>query len=79
MKLDFEFFSFGEFISGETLKIYTFTFKNDSGSISNNLKITPESFQTNFHIIFALRDPQNLDFELKSNKKFKSMPEICQV
>ncbi len=35
-----------------------FTLKRGSGSISEKSKIIPESFRSNFHIIFALREPQ---------------------
>ena len=46
-------------------KIFTFSLKNDSRSISNNLKMTPESFWSNFHIIFTLWDPQTTNFQSK--------------
>ena len=48
--------------------------KNDHGSISNNSKITPESFRTNFHIIFTLQDPKTINFQFFFIKKFKSKP-----
>ena len=66
------------FKSRNIFKLCMFTLKNDPESISNNFKITPESFRSNFHIIFSLPDPKTIDFQLKSNKQFKSMPKICQ-
>ena len=42
-------------------------------------KITPAIFPTHFHIIFTLRDPNFIDSQLKSMKKFKRLPEICLV
>ena len=59
-------------------KIVTFEKKNDPESIPNDSRIGPEPFGSNYHIIFALRDPKTVDFQLKFNNKFKSMPEIWQ-
>ena len=75
LKLRFEFsVIFGVDIR-KTSQIWTLLLKFCSGSISNNSKITPESFPTNFHIIFTLRSPQTIDFQLKLHRKFKSRPE----
>ena len=52
-------------------KLCIFTLKNDPESISDNFKMTPESFRSNFHIIVALRDPKTIDFQLKPNKQLK--------
>ena len=59
-------------------KIITFEKKNNPESVPNDSRISPESFQSNFHIIFTLWDPQTVKFQLKSIKKFESMPEIWQ-
>ena len=64
-ELDFDIFSFWEAITRENIKIATCTLKNDPGSVSNDSRMSPESFRSNFHIIFTLRDPTNLDFQLK--------------
>jgi len=59
-------------------QILTFWLENDPESISNNSKMNPELFPTDFHKIFTLRRPQTINFQLKYAKKFKSMPEIYQ-
>ena len=56
-----------------------FTLKNDPESISSISRITPESFRSNVHIIFSLPDPKNLDFQLKSDKKFKVRPQYTRL
>ena len=77
-ELDFDIFSFWEVIIREMFKIESFTLKNDPESISNDSRMSPESFRSNFHIIFDLQDPKTVDFQLKFIKQFKSMPEIWQ-
>ena len=79
LEIRFWFFSFWEFISGTMSQIWTFLLENGSESISNNSKIIPESFPSNFHVIFTLRSPQTINFQLKLHKKLKSKPELCQV
>ena len=59
-ELDFDIFSFGEVIIREMFKIVIFTLKNDHESISNDSSISPESFRSNFHIIFDLQDPKTV-------------------
>ena len=51
---------------------------NGPESVPNDSRIGPEPFRSNFHIIFTPRDPKAVNFQLKLNKKFKSMPEIWQ-
>ena len=59
-------------------QIWTFLLENGAESISNDSKIIPESFPSNFHVIFTLRSPQTINFQLKLHKKLKSKPELCQ-
>ena len=69
-ELYFDMFSFWEVIIREMFKIESFTLKNDPESISNDSRMSPESFRSNFHIIFDLQDPKTVDFQLKVIKKF---------
>ena len=72
------FFSFWELIIRKIFKIVTLGLKNGPESIPNDSRIGPEPFRSNFHLIFGMRDTKTVDFQLKSMKKFKSMPEIWQ-
>ena len=69
-ELDFHMFSFWEVIIREMFKIVACALKNDPRSISNDSRITPESFRSDFHIIFDLQDPKTVDFQLQLIKKF---------
>ena len=59
----------GEFLIRKMIKIVTFEKKNGPKSIPNASRIGPEPFRSNFHIIFALRDPKKHNFSMKFNKK----------
>ena len=75
-ELDFGVFSFWEFITRGKIKILTCTLKNDPGSVSNDSRMSPESFRSNFHIIFTLQDPKTVKFQLKLVEKFESNPKL---
>ena len=51
--------------------------ENGPESIPTDSRISPEPFQSNLHIIFARKDPENGDFQLKLNKKFNHS-QSCQ-
>ena len=54
--------------SRNMFKKCTFTLNSDPETISNISRITSESFQSNFHMIFTFQDPQTINFQLKSKK-----------
>ena len=64
-ELDFDIFSFWEVVIGQAFKIVACAMKNDPESISNDSRMSPESFRSNFHIIFDLQDAKIVNFQLK--------------
>ena len=68
-ELDFDIFSFWEVIIREMFNIESCALKNGPESISNDCRMSPESFRSDFHIIFDLKDPTIVDFQLKLIKK----------
>ena len=62
---DFDIFSFWEVIIREMFKIAARALRNDPESVSNDSRMSPESFRSNFHIIFDLQDAKIVNFQLK--------------
>ena len=64
-EFDFDIFSFLEVIIRQMFRIESCALKNDPESISNDSRMGPESFRSNFHIIFDLQDAKIVNFQLK--------------
>ena len=88
-ELYFHIFSFWEVMIREMLKIVACALENDPRSISNDSRISPESFRSSFDLIFDLQDAETVNFRLKCIEQFKryarnlagcaSMVSICAV
>ena len=77
LKFRFWFLLCLEFIIRNMFQIWPFEPRNGSGLISNKFKIIPESFWSNFHIIFLIQGPKSIDFQWKMMKIRKRNKKVC--